>query len=615
MFFLKYQADRASAAAAAGRDIGLARTLRVVSSKTTATKHISEGTRPWHPLRNQFAATRLKRRINRVSKSTLLRRVCTAAIVLGLIGTAGAESAEVKSLAERDKLTGDWGGARSALEARGIEFGLEYTGEILGISGGLYGGERPGRGPFATYEGILLGNLDVDLEKFMGWTGGKFRVKGLQINNAENRNAADYVGSLADPSNIDAYATTRLFTLWFEQNFGTLASIRVGQMAIDEELLTNRGLINNTFGWATILSSNLPSGGPAYPLGTPGVRLKINPTENISLRGAVFSGDPAGKDCYTYDPDANPQTCNRYGTTFSFSGGAFWIGEAVYKFNQEEDSPGLAGSYRFGSWYEAAHARRQYDAVDPANRLVAGELERRWNEALQAVAKVEGEIAALIARRPPPLGGPERQQLMALGADLERAWSHPAATAATRKRILRAALTEIVVRRDGAIIHAVLHWQGGDHTELQVKQRLNAAGRHNPRIPDDTIALVRELARLMPDRQIARLLNRTGVETGHGNAWTQGRVRGFRNHHDIAVFRDGEWAERGEITLEAAAKLIGVCNMTALRMLRRGEIKGRQACAGAPWVIKAEDLAGFASGKRRKSPLTPDATQQVFDFQ
>jgi hypothetical protein len=148
-----------------------------------------------------------------------------------------------------------------------------------------------------------------------------------------------------------------------------------------------------------------------------------------------------------------------------------------------------------------------------------------------------------------------------------------------------------------------------------VKQRLNAAGRHNPRIPDNTIALVRELARLMPDRQIARLLNRTGVETGHGNAWTQERVRGFRNHHEIAVFRESEWAERGEITLEAAAKLIGVCNMTALRMLRRGEIKGRQACTGAPWVIKTEDLAGFAGRRRQKPPLTPDAAQQVFDFQ
>ena len=203
---------------------------------------------------------------------------------------------------------------------------------------------------------------------------------------------------------------------------------------------------------------------------------------------------------------------------------------------------------------------------------------------MQAVAKIESEIAALMARRPPSLGEPERQHLMALGADLECAWLHPGATAATRKRILRTAISEIIVRRDGGIIHAVLHWQGGDHTELQVKQRLNAAGRHNPRIPDDTIALMSELARLMPDRQIARLLNRIRVETGHGNAWTQERVRGFRKHHEIEGYRDGEWAERGEITLEAAAKIVGVCNMTALRMLRRGDIKGRQVCPGAPWV-------------------------------
>jgi hypothetical protein len=83
----------------------------------------------------------------------------------------------------------------------------------------------------------------------------------------------------------------------------------------------------------------------------------------------------------------------------------------------------------------------------------------------------------------------------------------------------------------------------------------------------------------------------------------------------IAGYRDGEWAERGEITLEAAAKMIGVCNMTALRMLRRGDIKGRQVCPGAPWVIKATDLTGFAGGKRTKVPLTPNAAQPTFDFQ
>ncbi len=265
--------------------------------------------------------------------------------------------------------------------------------------------------------------------------------------------------------------------------------------------------------------------------------------------------------------------------------------------------------------YEAVHARRQYDAVDPANRLVAGELERRWNEALQAVARIEGEIAAVMARRPPPLGEVERQQLMALGTDLMRAWSHPAATATTRKRIVRAALTEIVVRRDGAIIHVVLHWRGGSHTELKIKQRLNAAGRPNPHMPHDTIALMSELARLMPDQQITRLLNRIGVETGYGNAWTQERVRGFRQHHGIARYRDGEWAERGEISLEAAAEIVGVCNMTALRMLRRGDIKGRQVCRGAPWVIKTADLADFAGHSRALRPLTPNPAQSVLDLQ
>ena len=69
--------------------------------------------------------------------------------------------------------------------------------------------------------------------------------------------------------------------------------------------------------------------------------------------------------------------------------------------------------------FEVAHARRQYDAVDPANRLVASELERRWNEALQAVHRIESEIAAIEARKPAPLGEEERRQLMQLGADLD----------------------------------------------------------------------------------------------------------------------------------------------------------------------------------------------------
>jgi len=265
--------------------------------------------------------------------------------------------------------------------------------------------------------------------------------------------------------------------------------------------------------------------------------------------------------------------------------------------------------------YEAAHARRQYDAVDPANRLVAAELERRWNDALQAVRRTEAEIASIVVATPPPLGERERQQLMRLGADLELAWSHPAATAATRKRIMRTALNEIVVRKEGLLINMILHWKGGDHTALQVTLRLNAAGRHHWPAAEDTVALVRELARLMPDRQIARLLNRSGKSTGYGNGWTEQRVRGFRNHHDIAVYRDGEWAERGEMTLDVAAQTIGVAKMTALRMIHRGDLKGRQACKGAPWVIKADDMAAFETRSTSTDPVTPNPAQQIIEFQ
>jgi hypothetical protein len=262
--------------------------------------------------------------------------------------------------------------------------------------------------------------------------------------------------------------------------------------------------------------------------------------------------------------------------------------------------------------YQAAHARRQYDAVDPANRLVAGELERRWNMALEGVHRIETEIAEIDARRPLPLGEKEREHLMQLGADLSRAWSHPAATAATRKRILRATLKEIIARIEGGFIEMVLHWQGGDHTALKLK--MNTAGKHRWTVAEDTLTLVRELARQMPDKQIARLLNRAGKPTGRGNGWTEVRVRSFRDYYKIAVYRPGEWEERGEITLEAAAKIIGVIPMTALRMIKRGDLKGRQLCRGAPWVIKAEDVSACVRA-RPDRPLTANPAQQSFDFQ
>jgi excisionase family DNA binding protein len=206
---------------------------------------------------------------------------------------------------------------------------------------------------------------------------------------------------------------------------------------------------------------------------------------------------------------------------------------------------------------------------------------------------------------------------MRLGADLELAWSHPAATAATRRRILRALLHEIIVRVDEDHIAMVLHWEGGDHTSLKVKK--NTAGKHRWTVAEDTVDLVRQLARHMPDNSIARLLNRVRKPTGRNNGWTDVRVRSFRHHYQIEVYRNGERAERGEICIEEAAAALNVCNTTVLRMIERGVLKAHQPCKGAPWAIKADDLndekVRAEARLRGLRPQPQNPAQQTLQFQ
>ena len=123
----------------------------------------------------------------------------------------------------------------------------------------------------------------------------------------------------------------------------------------------------------------------------------------------------------------------------------------------------------------------------------------------------------------------------------------------------------------------------------------------------------------MPDAAIAALLNRCGRRTGKGHTWTESRVRSFRGDHQILVYREGERAERGELTLDEAAQVLTVSDMTVLRMIQRGILPARQLCKGAPWVIRATDLeleaVGVAvlGGSRR--PPTADSRQISFEFQ
>jgi porin len=289
-----------------------------------------------------------------------------------------------KSIWEQETLTGDWGGARTALkEKAGIEIKFEYTNEVFAV---MSGGVRRE----SSYEGQVHLSVNTDLEKLIGWTGGKAHVTVLQIHDS-GRNVAENSGSIFDPSNLDALPTTRLYTAYFEQSFANKVLLRIGQIVGDGEFFTSDtagGLINGTFGWASIFGANMRSGGPAYPLATPGVRVQVNASEEITALAAVFSGDPAGCNC-----NDNPQACNRYGTTFSFSGGALGIGEVQYAVNQDKKAAGLPGVYKLGAWYATADYADQRYGLDAAGAIVSlaspaatGPLNHRGNWGIYGVA-------------------------------------------------------------------------------------------------------------------------------------------------------------------------------------------------------------------------------------
>jgi porin len=292
------------------------------------------------------------------------------------------------SIWDQDTLTGDWGGARTALKDKGIDVTLNYIDEVFGVlSGGL--NRR------ASYEGRFEFSVDTDLQKLVGWSGASTHVTVYNIHNG-GHTAAENASSIADPSNIDAVPTTRLFTAWFQ--YGATDgpfSLRVGQLAADDEFIispTAGGLVNGTFGWAGILAANIRSGGPAYPLATPGARVQVKPSDNVTILGAVFSGDPAGRYCFN-----NPQFCNKDGTTFSFSGGSLWIGEVQYGINQGKGAMGAAmglpGVYKLGVWYATAdYADMRYGVsaaggvVSLADPTATGPLNRHGNGGVYAVA-------------------------------------------------------------------------------------------------------------------------------------------------------------------------------------------------------------------------------------
>jgi hypothetical protein len=263
--------------------------------------------------------------------------------------------------------------------------------------------------------------------------------------------------------------------------------------------------------------------------------------------------------------------------------------------------------------YEAERARRQYEAVEPEHRLVAATLEQRWNAALERVATVEQRLAQLAAGPGPPAPA-ERAPLLALAQDFPTVWADPATDGRTQKRLVRLLIEEISVSpRTEGVLELLIHWKGGQHTRLPVPR--NRSGQHRRCTDRAVIEVVRELARRVPDAQIARLLNRLGYRTGAGNTWTQQRVVSLRNAHGIAIYTPPA-PHRALLTIGQAAQALGVSPPTVRKLIQAGRLPATQPIPYAPWAIRPADLhtapvqqAVRAVQAGRRLPRTAPAAQ------
>lgn len=265
-------------------------------------------------------------------------------------GTPDQTPAAPTGIWERPNLFGDMGGLRPWLGKYGVTLNLQETSEYLN---NLSGGTKRG----GAYDGLTELSVTVDTEKAIGLTGGSFYVSALQIHgtNLTQRN----LQTLQTATGIEANATTRLWELWYQQSLlGGKVDVKIGQQSLDQEFIVSQNatpFMNATFGWPVLPSTDLPAGGPAYPLSSLGVRVRAKPSDTVTVLAGIFDGNPA-------PGVGDPQKLNAHGTNFGLGNGALFIGEVQYALNPPPANPadaaassGLPGTYKLGFWYNTNH--------------------------------------------------------------------------------------------------------------------------------------------------------------------------------------------------------------------------------------------------------------------
>ena len=238
--------------------------------------------------------------------------------------------------------------------------------------------------------------------------------------------------------------------------------------------------------------------------------------------------------------------------------------------------------------YEAERVQRQYDRVEPENRLVASELEQRWNDALSKVAVARARLTAFRQQQEAPLSESETRRLMSLGHRLDMVWNATDTDVQVQKQIAHLLVEEVIVRDTDSPNTAELwiHWSGGHHTSLVVPRRSRMGRGHTA----EAKMVIRVLHAVCDDQGLANALNRNGVRNSSGT-WTADLVRRFREQHGIPAFDPSVKESEGLLTGEEASRLLGISPMSVHRLVQRNILPADQPAAGLPFVIYRSDLS------------------------
>ena len=264
--------------------------------------------------------------------------------------------------------------------------------------------------------------------------------------------------------------------------------------------------------------------------------------------------------------------------------------------------------------FEADRARRQYDAVEPENRLVARTLERALEAKLAAQRQAERDLLTQQARRPVQLTEDELSWLHHAGADVQAIFEAPTTSCRDRKQLLRAILTEVVViiADDKHTAAVTITWQGGSTSELTLT--MNKTGGHARATDEDTVALVRRLAEHYDDTTIALILSRQKRRTGTGLPFTKTRVKSLRVARAIPAYQPPTETvgpvedDAVVVSISEAERLLGVGKVTLYRWLADGFLIGEQLTPGAPWRIRIDQTV-----RDRLTPEVPDGWLRLVD--